>query len=137
MTNREERAWLLRSRINPAPVAGRLSLAGGRISFALAEDCEPQALGWLEEALGEEGLAARLARGERVLVFDYPLAECSVSWPVTGSGATMVVRAPDGRKWVVSCEDPAARRAPGSWAPLGRTRTRAREWKRALVDAGA
>jgi hypothetical protein len=133
----EESAWLLRSRINPAPVPGVLSLEGGRISFTLVGDPGEQPLDWLEESLGEARLAERLAAGERIPVFDHPVAECSVSWPITGAGATMIVRTPDGGKWYVSCEDPAQRRVPGAWAPLGRTRTRAREWKRALVEAGA
>jgi hypothetical protein len=133
---REERAWLLRSRINPVPIPGVLSLTDGRIRFELDPEADPQSLDWLERQLGVQGIAEKLERGESVFAFDHPLSECAVSWPLTGGGAMMVVRAPTGRKWVISGEEPS-----GGKVPRPRTtrpgQRRARDWKRALADAGA
>lgn len=135
MDNHQQRAWLLQSRINPAPLPGTLTLADARLSFTLDPECSPDALGWLERALGVEGIAAKLARGEPVLAFDYPIDECTVSWPITGGGATMLVRTPAGNKWVVSYDEPPGlgRRS----AMLFTGRRSAREFKRALAEAGA
>jgi len=131
---REERAWLLRSRINPVPVPGVLSLTDGRIRFEVSPDADPQSLGWLERELGVHGIAERLRSGEPVFAFDHPIGECAVSWPLTGGGSMMVVRAPTGRKWVVSGEEPGRVSRPAATRPA---RRRARDWKRALADAGA
>lgn len=136
MEIREERAWLLQSRINPVPIPGVLSLADGRISFQLDAEAEPDAFGWLERVLGVEGIAEKLGRGETVLAFDHPIAHCAVSWPLTGGGAMMIVRAPTGRKWVISGEAPTGDRPPRPIATRP-GRRRARDWKRALADAGA
>src|SRR5438094_479272 len=76
---REEKAWLLRSRINPLPISGALELAGGRISFRLDGMAAEARLDWLEEQLAADGLRARIQAGEDVVAFDYPLDDCEIS----------------------------------------------------------
>jgi hypothetical protein len=133
---REDQAWLLQSRINPFPISGSLSLGDGRISFVLDADAGDTALGWLEKELVDDGLTARIAAGERVVAFDYSLDDCSVSWPITGGGAMMIVRTPGGRKWVVSYDYPSGGSIQQTMS-LFTGRSKAKEWKKALAEAGA
>ena len=133
---REDKAWLLQSRFNPFPVSGSLALGDGRISFTLDEDAGDATVDWLEKELGVEDIPSLIGSGETVVAFDYSLDDCSVSWPITGGGAMMIVRTPGGRKWVVSYDYPSA----GSISqrmPLLTGRSKAREWKKALAEAGA
>jgi hypothetical protein len=133
---REDKAWLLQSRINPFPVSGALSLSAGRIAFTLDDDADEAVLGWLEKELELPDIAAKIRAGETVTAFDYALEDCAVSWPITGGGAMMIVRTPGGRKWVVSYDYPSG----GSIAQtvsLLTGRRKAREWKKLLAEAGA
>ena len=133
MRDLEESAWLLRSRVNPLAISGSLELADGRISFVLDADSAADArLDWLEERLGTSGLRDRLEAGERMVVFNHPLADCQISWPLTGGGSQMVVEAPD-RHWIVSHDEPSVTK----FAQLIGARRRARDWKEALAEAGA
>ena len=136
MDIREDKAWLLQSRINPFPIAGALALEGGRISFMLDTGAGDAALGWLEKELEVEDIAARLEAGEQVVAFDYALDECAVTWPITGGGAMMIVRAPGGRKWVVSYDYPSGGSIHQTMTLLT-GRSKAKEWKKALAEAGA
>ena len=136
MDVREDKAWLLQSRINPFPVSGALSLEGGRISFVLDEDAGEAVLGWLEKELEVDDIAARLRNGETVVAFDYALSDCAVSWPITGGGAMMIVRTPGGRKWVVSYDYPSGGSIHQTMT-LFSGRRKAKEWKKALAEAGA
>lgn len=135
MEIREDKAWLLQSRINPLPAPGALSLQDGRISFSLDAEAGPEALAWLGPALGDDDVASRVEAGETVVVFDHSLGDCAVTWPITGGGAVMIVRSP-GRKWVVSYDPPS----PGGLStPMGlfTGRRRAKAWKKALAESGA
>jgi len=133
---REDKAWLLQSRINPFPISGSLTLGHGRISFVLDRDAGDAALGWLEKELEADDLAARIATDEQVVAFDYSLEECAVSWPITGGGAIMIVRTPGGRKWVVSYDYPSGGSIHQTMS-LFTGRSKAKEWKKALAEAGA
>jgi hypothetical protein len=133
---REDKAWLLQSRINPFPVSGALALGEGRISFTLDEDAGEASLDWLEKELELDDIAALLRSGEKVVAFDYALADCVVSWPITGGGAMMIVRTPGGRKWVVSYDYPSGSSISQTMSVLT-GRSKAREWKKALAEAGA
>ena len=134
MDIREDKAWLLQSRINPFPVSGALALINRRISFVLDTAAAESALGWLEEQMEIDDLKAQIETGETITVFDHSLEDCQVSWPLTGGGAMMLVKAPE-RKWVVSYDYP-------SGGPISNTMTlvsgrkKAKEWKKALADAG-
>jgi hypothetical protein len=132
---REERAWLLRSRFSPFPIPGSLELTDGRLSFTLDGGAAEARLGWLEEELGIDGLPSRLEQGRSLVAFDHALADCIVSWPLTGGGAQMVVEAPD-RRWIVSYEDPAAGKLSHRLG-LFSGRRRAKDWKRALAGPSA
>ena len=133
---REDKAWLLQSRINPFPISGALALAGGRISFVLDEDAGDASLGWLEKELGVEDIVSQLGAGEQVVAFDYSLEDCAISWPITGGGAMMIVRTPGGRKWVVSYDYPSGGSIHQTMSLLT-GRRKAKEWKKALAEAGA
>ncbi len=137
MAIREERAWLLQSRISPLPISGALELRDGRISFTLDAEAAEARLGWLEETLGIHDLNDRLRSGEPLVAFDYGLDECSVSWPLTGGGAVMYVQAFE-RKWVITYDDPDDRSSRFS-GPLAMSsgRGRAKEWKKALARSDA
>lgn len=136
MDIREDKAWLLQSRINPFPVSGALSLGDGRIAFTLDEDAGEGSVGWLEKELGLEDIASRIHAGETVVAFDYALDDCAVTWPITGGGAMMIVRTPGGRKWVVSYDAPAGGSISRRMSVFT-GRSKAREWKKALAEAGA
>ena len=136
MDIREDKAWLLQSRINPFPISGALALEGGRISFHLDADAADASLGWLEKELGVEDLAGVVTAGEAIVAFDYALDECAVSWPITGGGAMMIVQAPGGRKWVVSYDYPSGGSIHQTMT-LFTGRRKAKEWKKALAEAGA
>ena len=136
MDLREDQAWLLQNRINPFPIPGALALEGGRISFVLDKDAGEATLDWLEKELGVEDIAARVGAGEKVIAFDYSLEDCAVSWPITGGGAMMIVRTPGGRKWVISYDYPSGGSLHQTMS-LFSGRSKAKEWKKALAEAGA
>ena len=136
MEIRQDKAWLLQSRINPFPVSGALTLGDGRIAFTLDEEAGDAPVSWLEQALGIDDIAARVRAGETVVAFDYALDDCAVTWPITGGGAMMIVRTPGGRKWVVSYDFPSGG-AISQRMSLFAGRNKAREWKKALAEAGA
>lgn len=129
----DDRAWLLRSRFNPHPIAGSLVIAAGEISFRVDDgEIDAESIAWLEARVKSDGVAARLASGESVLAFSNAIGECEVTWPITGGGGTMVVETPE-RRWVVSVEG----RTCGPFQSaigLVSARRRAREWKRALAE---
>jgi hypothetical protein len=131
---REDRVWLLQSRINPFGLAGSLTLDDGRLRFILDETAAGDPLTWLERQLGEDDLAGRIEAGEEIVAFDLELSGCEVSWPVTGGGATMLVKALD-RTWVISYDVPTAKKLSSAvWVLSGRRKARA--WKAALAAAG-
>jgi hypothetical protein len=132
---RDDQAWLLQSRINPFPISGALELRDGRLSFTLNEMAAEAALGWLEEELGSEDLKPRIEAGETVVAFDYPLASCKVSWPLTGGGAMMFIEG-GARKWVVSYDYPSGGAVSQTMSMLS-GRKKARDWKKALAAAAA
>jgi len=132
---REDRAWMLQSRVNPFPISGSLALEGGRISFTLDAAAAEASLVWLEEQFGIDGLKSRIEAGETVVAFDHPLDEVVVSWPITGGGAMCTITAPE-RKWVVTYDYPSGG-AVSQTLNLVSGRRKAKEWKRALAEAGA
>lgn len=135
MELREDQAWLLQSRVSPLPIEGALALADGRLRFTLDDSASEAAVGWLEAALGIDGIKARLQGGETIVAFDHPLADCVVTWPITGGGSLMLIRAPE-RKWVVSYDYPSGGAISNTLTMIS-GRRRAREWKKALAESGA
>jgi hypothetical protein len=131
---REDRAWLLRNRFNPFPISGLLSLADQVITFRLDDEAADATLGWLEAELGVDDLKARIEAGEEVIAFSLPLAECEVSWPITG-GPMMLIDSPT-RKWVVSYDHPVGGAVLQTFN-LITGRGKAKAWKKALAKAEA
>jgi len=73
-------AWLLRG-LSSLP--GQLALTYGRFAFTAAGSgtAWPWQLRRLERAAQQPGLAARLAAGDKALVFDLPVAPLRVRFP--------------------------------------------------------
>ena len=134
MDGREDRAWLLRNRFSPFPISGTLTLAGDVITFRLDEEAADASLGWLEEELGIDDIEERIGSGEEVVAFSLPLAECEVSWPITG-GPMMLIHGPE-RKWVVSYDHPVGGAVLQTFNVMT-GRGRAKAWKKALAKAEA
>lgn len=133
MEVREDHAWLLKSRINPLPISGSLALRDGRLTFTLDAAAAEAPLEWLEKHLDATGLRQRIEAGETIVAFDEPLAEADVTWPLTGGGAMMMVKAGD-RKWVVSYDFHSGR-ALSQTVNLMSGRKKAKEWKKAIAEA--
>jgi len=129
---REDRAWLLRNRFNPFPISGVLSLSEDVIAFRLDDDAAEATLGWLEDELGTQDIAERVESGEEVVAFSLPLAECTVSWPITG-GPMMLIHGPT-RKWVVSYDHPVGGAVLQTFNLMS-GRGKAKAWKKALARA--
>ena len=134
MAEREDKAWLLRNRFNPFPISGLLSLADEVITFRLDEEAADATLGWLEAELGIEDIAAQIAAGDDVVAFSLALADCAVSWPITG-GPMMLIEGPT-RKWVVSYDHPVGGAVLQTFNVMS-GRGKAKAWKKALAKAEA
>ncbi len=134
MASREDRAWLLRNRFNPFPISGVLSLSGQTISFSLDAEAAGATLGWLEDELETQDLQGRIEAGEKVIAFSLSLADCPVTWPVTG-GPMMVIEGPT-RKWVVAYDHPVGGAVLQTFNLMS-GRGKAKAWKKALAKAEA
>lgn len=134
MEIREDKAWLLRSRFNPLPIPGALSLSESQISFTLDEAPSGDSLEWLSQRLPPERLEAPAEPGGKMVAFEYPLSACEVTWPITGGGSTMIVQAP-GRRWVISYDEPPGGAIANTLSMIS-GRRKAREWKKVLAAAG-
>lgn len=134
MNGREDRAWLLRNRFNPFPISGLLSLTDLVITFRRDDAAADATLGWLEDELGVDDLKERIESREEVIAFSLPLAECEVSWPITG-GPMMLIDSPS-RKWVVSYDHPVGGAVLQTFN-LMTGRGKAKAWKKALAQTEA
>jgi hypothetical protein len=92
-------------------------------------------MGWLEKALGTDGLKERITPGERPVVFDFPLAGHKVSWPVSLGGYGVKIEGED-RQWIVSLDYPSS---GAVWQTISiiKARGTSKPWKQALAAAGA
>jgi hypothetical protein len=132
----EESAWLLQNQLNPFPIKGRLVLSDdGRLSFTLDAAAADANLGWLEKALGADGLKERIKNGERPVAFDLDLSGRKVSWPSTLARIGMKIGDGD-RNWFVSLDYPSG---GAIWQAMnlmsGGKKTK--PWKEAFAAAGA
>jgi hypothetical protein len=131
----EREAYLLQNQLNLFPIGGKLVLSDdGRLSFTLGALAKDASMGWLEKALGTDGLKERIAAGERPVVFDFPLAGHKVSWPVSLGGYGMKIEGED-RQWIVSLDYPSS---GAVWQTISiiKARGTSKPWKQALA-AGA
>ncbi len=132
----EQNSYLLQNQMNPFPVSGQLALDDhGQLSFTLDEKAAGASLGWLEKAIGGEGLKARIESGERPVVFSLPISGRKVSWPKSLGGYAMKIEAED-RKWIVSLNYPSG---GAVWQMINMVGSRGttKPWKQALSEAGA
>jgi hypothetical protein len=127
-----EAAWLLKSKVNPFPVAGELALRNGRLSFTLGALAADAVLGWVEEATQQPDLKSRLSAGESVTVFDYATSDAKVSWPKLYGGSWMQVESNDGgRTWLVSMDYPSGGSISQTMSIFS-GRKKGKAWKAAL-----
>jgi hypothetical protein len=132
----QDTAYLLKSQLNPFPVAGTLVLSDeGRLSFTLGEAAAGAALGWVEKATGEKDLKDRLKAGERPVVFDLAIAGRKISWPKTLGNYGMKFDGDD-RTWIVSLNYPSG---GGIWQLVNMVNSKgtSKPWKDAFAAAGA
>jgi hypothetical protein len=130
---REERAYLLKSRMNPFPVRGELELTSTKLRFTLGTMAGEAVVGWLEEELSDPDLKQRLRAGEAIVAFELDRDSLQVSWPKQFMGAGIKVATPGGREWLVSLVYPS-----NQYYTLYKTltgRSRFKQWKRALASA--
>jgi hypothetical protein len=132
----ENSGWLLQNQVNPFPVAGELELTeDGRLRFTLKEKAAEAKLGWLEKALGTDGLKERIKAGERPVVFDLPVGGRKIRWPM--SLARIGMKIEDGeRNWYVSLDYPSNGAIWQLMNLMGGGK-RSKPWKEALAAAGA
>lgn len=132
----KKKAYLLQNQVNPFPICGDLVLDdGGNLSFTLNEDAAGASLGWLEKAIGQDNLKDRIQGGERPVVFNVPVKDKKIAWPL--SLARMGMKFEDGdRKWVVSLEQPNNGAILQTLSILEGGK-RSKPWKEALAEAGA
>lgn len=127
-----EQAWLLKSKVNPFPVAGKMAFSGGRFTFTLEALAKDAVLGWVEEATGEAGLKERLGAGEEVRIIDRTRDEIEVSWPKLYAGSALQVReiASD-RTWIIAMDYPSGG-SVSQTISLFTGRKKGKTWKAAL-----
>ncbi len=132
----ERSSWLLQNQINPFPVSGVLSLDDeGRLRFTLDAGAANCMLGWLEKALGTEGLKERINAGERPVVFDLPVAQPTITWPKSLGGYGLKVE--DGsRTWVITLDYPSGG-GISQLVHIFKSKGTSKPWKDALAAAGA
>ncbi|MDQ6803466.1 MAG: hypothetical protein M3065_00550 [Actinomycetota bacterium] len=132
----EQDSFLLQNQLNPFPISGKLVLDDhGQLSFALDEKAAGASLGWLEKAIGTDGLKQRISGGERPVVFSLPVSGAKISWPKTLGGYAMKIEAPD-RKWIVSLNYPSG---GAIWQTINMVKggSTSKPWKQAFKEAGA
>ncbi len=132
----EQDSYLLQNQMNPFPVSGRLSLDDeGQLSFRLDDKAAQASLGWLERAMGREGLKESILGGDAPVVFRLPVGGQKISWPKTLGGYAMKVKTDD-RTWIVSLNYPSG---GGVWQMINMVNSRSttKPWKDALSAAGA
>ena len=128
--------WLLRSKINPFPVASALTLRDGVLSLVLQPGASDAFLGWVAERMERnlDELKAELVAGQTVPVFN--TRDFTITWPKTFAGAAMEITV-DGRSWLACLSYPSG---SALWQTMnlitGRRQSKA--WKAALAQlAGA
>lgn len=124
--------WLLKSKINPFPVASELTLRNGELSLALQPGASDAFLGWVAERmeLDTDELKAELVAGRHVSAFT--TRDFTITWPKTFAGAAMEITVA-GRSWLACLSYPSG---GALWQTMnlitGRKQSKA--WKAALAE---
>jgi hypothetical protein len=127
-----ETVWLLKSKVNPFPVAAQLTLRDGRLSLALQPGASDAFIGWVAERMERtaDDLKAELLDGQIVPVFS--THDFTVTWPKTFAGAAMEINVA-GRSWLACLSYPSG---SALWQTMnlitGRRQSRA--WKAAFAE---
>jgi hypothetical protein len=131
----EQDSYLLQNQFNPFPVAGRLALDNGQLRFTLSEKAAGASLGWLEKALGQDGLKQRIEAGEQPVVFEVAVTGRKFAWPKMLGGYAMKFE-DEKRTWIVSLNYPSG---GAIWQLLNVVNSKGttKPWKEALAAAGA
>lgn len=132
----EQDSYLLQNQMNPFPISGRLTLDDhGELSFRLDEKAAQASLGWLERAMGREGLKESILGGTAPVVFNLPVSGHKIRWPKLLGGYAMKFSTDD-RTWIVSLNYPSG---GGLWQMINMVRSGSttKPWKHALDAAGA
>ena len=128
-------AWLLRGIYS---IPGTLRFAQGRLSFTAfgAGNCGSSHLRKLEAEAGSEGLARRLEEGERVVVFEVPLADVqdvNFPWYYFSGGVKLTV---EGVRYRFGFDEPSNTKLSGEggdvMGEISKARRNGKAWKAIL-----
>jgi hypothetical protein len=128
----QSEVWLIKSRLNPFPVKGTMTLTRGTVEVVVngGADCAAAIRDYLEEQTGVSGLADRLKQGEAVTVLSFSPGQAKVSFPATSGGYIGVFEI-GGKTWNIATAYPAGG-AITNVLSMKRGRKLAKEWKVAL-----
>jgi hypothetical protein len=127
--------WLQSGPLDYSPARGALHLANGRLTFVISEPPGEKKASWLEEASGQPGIAERLENGEQVQIFDVPVSDTEVRFPVMSLGALMFLTV-GGTRYRLNFYDPARGARPTGRLGVFKGMAAGRPWKRALKGSG-
>jgi hypothetical protein len=132
----KQTAYLLQNQMNPFPISGELELDdAGHLKFTLTDKAADANLGWLEKAIGSEGLKERIRGGEHPVVFDLEVKGRKITWPASLARVGMKI-SDDERNWLVSLNYPSGG-AIWQLVNLMRGGKTSKPWKDGLSAAGA
>ncbi len=125
--------WVIRSRLNPFPVQGVMTLDDGivRLTVTGGKDCIAAMREYLEDQSGIAGLRDRLAAGEAVQVLEFATTDAAVSFPATSGGYIAKIDV-GGKDWYVALAYPAGG-GMQNVVSMKKGRRLAKEWKAALA----
>jgi hypothetical protein len=121
--------WLIKSRTNPFPVKGEMSLRDGTVAVTITDgaSCVESMRTYLEEQTGQAGLSQRLAQGEQVTVLEFAPADAEASFPKTAGGYIAKIETA-GKTWYVALAYPAGG-AITNVMSMSKGRKLAKEWR--------
>lgn len=121
--------WLIKSRTNPSPVKGEMSLRDGTVAVTNTDgaSCVESMRSYLEEQTGQAGLSQRLAQGEEVTVLEFAPADADASFPETAGGYIAKIETA-GKTWYVALAYPSGG-AITNVMSMSKGRKLARGWK--------
>jgi hypothetical protein len=128
----QSEVWLIKTRTNPFPVKGEMSLDGERVTVTVTggADCTAGMREYLEEQAAVTGLATRLHAGEVAQVLEFTPSDAEVSFPATAGGYIAKIDV-HGKTWYVALAYPAGG-AIQNVLSMKKGRKLAKEWKAAL-----
>jgi hypothetical protein len=128
----QSEVWLIKSRLNPYPVRGVMTLVAGKVAVVVngGADCAAAIRQHLEDQTGIAGLAERLKAGEAVTVLEFVPGDAKVSFPAIAGGYIGDFEL-GGQTWNIAMAYPGGA-AISNVVRMKMGRELAREWKQAL-----